>query len=231
MIKIALYNVHEWIGSDKQSEPKRSLNILNSQDLDIIGLTEVAFSHSSKEIHPLNKHLLEKITNMNAVLGYTLKRNQASYGNVILSKHEIKNIKRHDISVPNREPRGVLEVDLKVKDIVLRVLLTHFGLKKKERKQQADFLIDIIKQGQNDNLLVMGDINAWIPGSIVIKKINSFFGKNPAPRTYPSFFPIFALDRIWLKSKKSRIINCQTIKTYRARKASDHLPVIVEVGY
>ena len=49
-------------------------------------------------------------------------------------------------------------------------------------------------------------------------------GGGPAPRTFPTWFPLFALDRIWAKPKEV-LDDVYVHSSPLARIASDHLPV------
>ena len=50
----------------------------------------------------------------------------------------------------------------------------------------------------------------------------------PAPRTFPSRWPLFALDRIWI-SPRQRLLQVQVHRTALSRVASDHLPLVAHI--
>ncbi|HZA56701.1 MAG TPA: hypothetical protein VE616_20825, partial [Candidatus Udaeobacter sp.] len=50
------------------------------------------------------------------------------------------------------------------------------------------------------------------------------FGQAPRLRTFPSRFPVFPLDRIWV-SPPSALIRLSIFNTPLTRIASDHLPL------
>jgi endonuclease/exonuclease/phosphatase family metal-dependent hydrolase len=52
----------------------------------------------------------------------------------------------------------------------------------------------------------------------------SLFGATPAPATFPSILPVFALDRIWVRPAES-LVTVERHNTALARRASDHLPL------
>jgi hypothetical protein len=106
------YNVHQWVGMDKFYDPGRGLSVLQEMCVDIIGLQEVNFPKHIR--HRITQTQLASELGMELILGETLVREQAAYGNVLLTSLPVVDVRRHDISVPSREPRGVLDVDLGV---------------------------------------------------------------------------------------------------------------------
>jgi endonuclease/exonuclease/phosphatase family metal-dependent hydrolase len=86
-------------------------------------------------------------------------------------------------------------------------------------------LLKILNQNQGiDCTILLGDINEWRPQGFAIRTFNARLGKGISARTFPSFYPVFALDRIWV-SPRAALVE-RTIPHHRlARIASDHLPV------
>jgi endonuclease/exonuclease/phosphatase family metal-dependent hydrolase len=46
--------------------------------------------------------------------------------------------------------------------------------------------------------------------------------------TFPSHFPVFALDRVWV-SDDIKVKACRKLKNAKTRILSDHLPVLVDI--
>ena len=57
---------------------------------------------------------LAKALGMQAVAGSTIVRHEGEYGNALLTRRRILDVKRHDLSFRRFEPRGALEVDIEV---------------------------------------------------------------------------------------------------------------------
>jgi endonuclease/exonuclease/phosphatase family metal-dependent hydrolase len=72
--------------------------------------------------------------------------------------------------------------------------------------------------------LLLGDFNEWRPSRRRLAPIERLL--NPAPRgaSFPSAWPLFALDRIWHGSAL-RLERLEVVRTASTRAASDHLPV------
>jgi endonuclease/exonuclease/phosphatase family metal-dependent hydrolase len=54
------------------------------------------------------------------------------------------------------------------------------------------------------------------------------FQAAPAPRTFPSRFPVFALDRIGMHAS-NRLPGIHVHRSMLARVASDHLPLVAGI--
>jgi endonuclease/exonuclease/phosphatase family metal-dependent hydrolase len=73
-------------------------------------------------------------------------------------------------------------------------------------------------------LLLLGDFNEWRPPSRPLRRLHRHFGRTPGLRSFPSNFPLLALDRIWMQPR-SALIALEVHTSRWARVASDHLPV------
>ncbi len=224
LLTAVTYNVHQWVGMDKFYDPFRGLSVLQELRANIIGLQEVNFPQHIK--HRITEKILAETLGMELIIGKTLMRKEAFYGNVLLTNLPIQEIRRHDISINDREPRGVLDVDLQSDGGPVRVLNTHFGLWMSERRKQHQRLLEILHaKDQCGTTILMGDFNEWLPLRFLFTKIMAFFKHIHAPRTFPTFFPLLALDRI-LVSPHHHLIEIHVHKSKTARVASDHYPVV-----
>jgi endonuclease/exonuclease/phosphatase family metal-dependent hydrolase len=160
--------------------------------------------------------------------GPTILRHDGHYGNALLTGRRAKQIRRIDLSHPGREPRGAIDVDLDIDGASVRVIVTHLGLRPRERRFQVKRLLDALTLEGGRLTVVMGDINEWLPGSRPLRWLHGRLGRAPAVRTFPSFLPLLALDRIWVWPRKAlRAIGVHG--TPAARIASDHLPVLASI--
>jgi hypothetical protein len=58
--------------------------------------------------------------------------------------------------------------------------------------------------------------------------MHKHFEETPSIATFPSFYPLFALDRLWVKPRRL-LKRIEVHATARARMASDHLPLKAEL--
>src|SRR4029077_3066097 len=224
MLTVVSYNIHECVGTDGQRDPERIARIIQEFNADIVGLQEVDFSPlGEKKSYQLN--YISAWTGLRAIAAPTIRRIDAEFGNALLTRPEIHTLQLHDVSFPGLQPRGVIDAVIAFEDKTVRVLVTHLGLHARERKHQVQRLLKILNQNQGtDCTILLGDINEWRPQGFAVRMFNAKLGRGISARTFPSFYPVFALDRVWV-SPRAALVE-KTIPHHRlARVASDHLPI------
>jgi endonuclease/exonuclease/phosphatase family metal-dependent hydrolase len=230
-ISVATYNIHQCIGTDGRCDPERVAKVLQELGADILALQEVdataAGIHESGQVD-----YLAAATGMQAVAGLMIRRHIADFGNVLLSAHPIKEVRHIDLSIPGREPRGAIDADLEIDGAPVRVIVTHLGLGARERRKQVKKLLQAIAHPDGtENMrltILLGDINEWAPLTRPLRWINARMGRPPAARTFPASFPVFALDRIWVRPAQA-LSDMRVHITPVTRVASDHLPIAANI--
>jgi len=224
----ASYNIHQCVGTDGRRDPGRIARVILELNAQIIGLQEVN-SKSGGGIEEAQMDYLAQATGLKAVPGTTIRREDSQYGNVLLTRYPIAEIRLVDLSVPGREPRGAIEATLDIQDQAVRVIVTHLGLTLSERSKQVERLKQIIQGGRGQPAILLGDTNEWFPLSRTIRTLHQYFGKTSAKRTFPAWFPLLPLDRIWVRPREA-LESLRPHKSPLARIASDHLPLKVDVA-
>jgi endonuclease/exonuclease/phosphatase family metal-dependent hydrolase len=158
-----------------------------------------------------------------------MHRGDASFGNVLLYRREALDIRRHDLTVPGREPRGAIEALIRHQDRSVRVVTTHFGIRASERRKQIPHLLEILNKPAGPYTLLMGDFNHWLPMGGLLSSLNRCLGKQPAVPTYPAQRPLLALDRIWVRPPEL-LTGLRVHTSEVARRASDHLPLLATIA-
>lgn len=217
------YNIHECVGWDRRRDPARIAEIIRESGAQIVGLQEVYSDTSgAEELHQMN--YLAQATGLRAVAGPSVERQNGHYGNVLLTSHRIVAVRKINLTYRRCEPRGAIDVDLDVDGKRLRVIVTHLGLSGAERRYQVGKLLVALSRRPSEAVIVMSDFNEWMPTGRSLRWIHSRLGKTALIRTFPSAFPVFALDRIWV-SPPQALIALTCVKTSLTRIASDHLPL------
>ncbi|HWP60169.1 MAG TPA: endonuclease/exonuclease/phosphatase family protein [Candidatus Acidoferrales bacterium] len=225
----ASYNIHQCVGVDRKRDPRRVARVIEELKADIIGLQEVDYRPlGDRKSYQLN--YLAEVTGLNAIAGPTIQRPAAEFGNALLTRHRIIKLCLHDISVPRRQPRGAIDALIDVHGQPVRVLVTHFGLSGRERRRQVLQIMKLVENEAAPLTLLLGDLNEWWPPRFSVRNLNARLGRASAPRTFPSRFPLFALDRIWV-SPHEALVETKVIKTPLARIASDHLPLRATISF
>lgn len=223
-LSIASYNLHSCVGLDRVCSPARVADVLRELACDIYALQEVDNQPGDHE-ESMQLEYLSKVMHMSAVPGLRIVRHTGEYGNAILTRLPIVSVRRHDLSYSRAEPRGALDVELDLFGRPLRVIATHLGLRRSERRFQWRRLMVAIAEGSMETpLIVLGDMNEWYRRAQTLREAHIAFGEPPAPVGFPSFAPCLALTRIWVRPRAA-IESIEAHRSALTRKASDHLPL------
>jgi endonuclease/exonuclease/phosphatase family metal-dependent hydrolase len=227
-LAVASYNIHRCIGGDGRRDVARVARVIASLDADVIALQEVESRRASADA-PMQMDVLAHLVGLTAVSGPTIEHADAHFGNALLTRLPIRAIRKLDLTFRRREPRGALDVDFDVEGTRVRVIATHLGLLPRERRHQVQRILDTAADQRDGVIVLLGDINEWLVAGRPLRWLHRRFGQCHAQRTYPAWFPVFALDRIWVHPKEALL--CFDAKiTAEARVASDHLPVRAELS-
>lgn len=223
--------MHAWVGRDGRCDPERGAQVLRELDADVIALQEAHQLQEDRLTAPLAELCDQRGYAM--VEGPTLVRDEGHYGNAVLSRLPVDAVERADLSVARRESRGALSVGVSVGGWLCHLVTTHFGLRARERRVQVERLLDWIgarvARSGPDAVVLVGDFNEWWPGGAVVRRIEAAFGRGVAPRSFPAWRPWLRLDRIWVEPASLLRRRLGAHRTPLASRASDHLPVVVEL--
>jgi endonuclease/exonuclease/phosphatase family metal-dependent hydrolase len=224
-IAIGSYNVHSCVGwLDRRTAPARIAAVLKELNCDIYALQEVDNQEGEGEDSAQLEYLSRELQ-MAAVPGLRIVRHSGEFGNALLTRLPILSVHRHDLSYWRFEPRGALDVQLDLGHHKLRVIATHLGLSRRERRSQWRHLLRAVASAPAElPTIVLGDMNEWLPSSATLRDAHSILGEPLAPPAFPAFAPFLALTRIWVRPVGA-MASIEVHRTALSRRASDHLPV------
>ena len=220
---VATYNIHRCIGADGRHDADRVAAVIRELDADIVALQEVDARYHIEDGDDQAEYLAQA-TGMEVVYGPARVRHQGSCGNAMLTRWPVKGVRRVEIGVAGREPRALLDTDLEVDGVPVRVLVTHFGLRHFERRLQTEMLVRTVGHHGDACTILLGDFNEWTWVGHTLRRLNGVFGRTPAVRSFPSPMPVLALDRIWVHPPRA-LVELRAHRSRLASWASDHLPV------
>jgi endonuclease/exonuclease/phosphatase family metal-dependent hydrolase len=220
-LTVATYNVHRCIGGDGRRDIERVLQVLRELDADVIALQELEWDAAAAL--DLLTHFARTLRSR-GIAGPTLVADRGHYGNAVLTRLPVLKVQHIDLSVPGRERRGALDVELEAQGTVLRVIATHLGLAPTERRQQIRQILASLPGSRDDPVVLMGDLNEWFLWGRPLRWLRRHFGQAPALATFPARYPMAALDHVWVQPPALRK-SISVLSTRTARTASDHLPV------
>jgi endonuclease/exonuclease/phosphatase family metal-dependent hydrolase len=229
-LRIATYNIHRCVGRDGVENAERIAAVLAELQADIVALQEVG-SYTGMAGSDVPAYLAAAV-GMQPIEGYTLTAAGARYGNALLTGLPVSAVKRIDISIKGREPRGVIEATFAVHRRAMVLWATHLGLGTRERHLQMKKILKIIEATDGDVNILLGDFNEWLPWSRPLRALHRWFktprSMGPSPATFPSRIPMLRLDRIWVRPAE-RVTSLRAHATELSRIASDHLPLVADL--
>jgi endonuclease/exonuclease/phosphatase family metal-dependent hydrolase len=224
-LRIATYNVHGAVGIDGKFAPERIAGVLAEMDADIFALQEVPLGGNG---HPDVLDGLQRMTGLHAVAGPTLDTPERRYGNAVLTRYPVRAVRTLDLSFRSREPRGALDADIDCNGELWRVVATHLGLASSERRAQVDQVLQSFDTPALP-VILLGDLNEWFVYGRTLRRLVTHFHRARALRTFPTRYPLFALDRIWVHPGE-RLMRVDVHRSRLARIASDHYPLIAHIA-
>jgi endonuclease/exonuclease/phosphatase family metal-dependent hydrolase len=225
-LTLATYNIHIGLGRDGRLAPERIASVVQELKADIIALQEVQLGAKRFDMPAY----LRKATGYQVLAGPTIVDPvRGNYGNALLTRQCVKSFCQVDLSVDGREPRGALDATLACGADTLRVVATHLGLKPAERRAQVTKLLAALAgKPVSRATILLGDLNEWFLWGRPLRWLHQHFEETPAPATFPAGFPVFALDRVWVRPRhllRRLFVHASPL----ARQASDHLPVVAQL--
>jgi endonuclease/exonuclease/phosphatase family metal-dependent hydrolase len=233
-MRILSYNIHKGIGGrDRLYRPERVLEVIRGEQPDILCLQEVDRNVRRSRHHDQPKMLQDATELEHAAYQFNHRVRDGGYGNLILSRWPI--LRRHNISVryKGRKNRRAQLVVLDTPQGELRLVNWHLGLSERERQWQVARLLEhetFVECGGRATI-VAGDSNDWRN----TLESGAFDGHGlvqmTAPplkyRSFPAYMPIGALDKAFACGRV-RLEDVQVISNTLTRKASDHLPLVID---
>lgn len=226
-LRVLTYNIrHGWGLDERISLERVAMNIVSSR-ADICGIQEVdrylprsGMSDQAKE--------LSLLCDMQYIFGKNLRLPFFSaYGTAILSRLPI--VDHINYRLPGKgEPRGLLKVLISEDEREITFFNTHLGLYAGERVEQAQHIKEIIDQTKGPVILT-GDLNEEANGQAVSLLLAGGMSNCLPPGidylpTFPAQQSQKQIDYI-LTRGQWQINKAYTINS----KASDHLPLVVEL--
>jgi endonuclease/exonuclease/phosphatase family metal-dependent hydrolase len=227
VFRAATYNVHGCVGTDGRHDPVRVSAVIGELDADVVALQEFTYP-STVALETRAPVVLTMADPYECALGPARQSSTQCFGNALLTRHPIVEVHRLDLSMARREPRSAIAATIDVAGTHVHVLAAHLGLRIRERRFQVRQILEYLDSVRNMLVVVLGDFNDWLPGRSVVHVLDHRLGRPPRPRSFPSWYPLVPLDRIWVQPQ-SALRRIRAHHTRAARVASDHCPVVAEI--
>jgi endonuclease/exonuclease/phosphatase family metal-dependent hydrolase len=235
-LKLISYNIHKGFSTTNLSQTlHRIKTAIDAHQVDLLCVQELAGEHRRMGAQ---LEILADKTWSHYAYGKNSVYSGGHHGNAILSQFPIKHWENIDISESAFEKRGMLHIvlDIPKYKTPLHVINTHLGLFHSWRKNQLEKLCQRIEVHlpREASLIVCGDFNDWneYASQFLAERLNLrevFMDKiGSHAKTFPSFFPLLRLDRIYTRNIVSHQVEVLAAKKFRG--LSDHLPIFAELG-
>lgn len=217
-IRVMTYNIHGCRGSDGRTDPARVLQVISRAGPDIVALQEVGGSLETEQL---------------AWLGERLAMNcygpSAPGGNAFLSYYPL-----HALRTLELEGGNCLCADVGIAGKRLHLFNVRLHENNRQRRRQIARLLNeqdgVRGHSAGCPVLLMGDFadRLWPLSHDLVSPV-----LRPARRpfwsaTFPARLPICGRDRAYLGGQL-RVIDARIYRSALARKASNHLPLLLTV--
>ena len=224
-MRVASYNIRKAVGLDWRRDGERIVRVLAEIDSDIVVLQE-----ADKRLGTRPGVLPAKM--LSDDLGYEFadfdseSPSHGWHGNAILFRSSrFSLVSNRKISLPTLEPRGAVSAVFEAP--VFEIIGVHLGLTPGTRRKQLRALADHAADVERP-VLIAGDFNS----ALANEQIEGLFENRAAAlKPGPSFHasrPFAALDRFVLVNFTGTT-NSFVHTSELTRRASDHLPIVIDV--
>lgn len=241
IFRVMSYNIHSCINIRKKCDPEAVIDIISECSPDIIALQEVDV-HMERTQWIDQAALIAKRLRMSHDFFPLLCKGSEEYGIAVLSKFPYEKVK-FDCITPadprvNAEPRGAMWAKITTPGGPVHFMNTHLGLTAKERLIQIRALLGkewgrIIPE--DEPFILCGDLNSGVRTPVYRRIAGRLFdvqvqvAQPGYPRaTFFSMYPVLRIDHIFA-SRHLTPVSVHVPASFKARIASDHLPVVVEL--
>jgi endonuclease/exonuclease/phosphatase family metal-dependent hydrolase len=244
--RVLSYNIHKGFAPARRrfvlKHMKESIQLVQA---DLVFLQEVLGHHERRDDRMKDWKTASQFEYVADTVWphYTYGKNavytSGHHGNAILSKYPFTLWENIDISSNRFDRRGILHgvVSIPNREHPLHVICIHLGLLEIWRKNQIDRLCQQIEANvpAEAPLIVAGDFNDWrerITHELSQRlQLQEAFWKlyGEHARTFPSWFPILKLDRIYCRGLS--VVAAQCLTEGHWSHLSDHTALSAEFMY
>lgn len=227
MMKIASYNIHKAVGTDRRRSPERIIEVLNEVDADVIALQEADMRFGRRHA-VLPDWLLEAHSPYRRVPLAIQNGSMGWHGNAILVREGVEVIGHDVLHLPCLEPRGAVSATVSAGGVALRLFGMHLDLSGLWRRRQAAALLHHVEiantHGPALPTVMVGDTNEWTQHGGCLRDFGRQFTILSCGRSFHARRPVASLDRIMYSAGLS-LSEAGVHGSALARRASDHLPI------
>jgi endonuclease/exonuclease/phosphatase family metal-dependent hydrolase len=250
MIRVMTWNIRTGIGSgskmaDAEVPPDLDaiVGVINHLRPDVVALQEID-RHRDRTGFVDQAAMLAEALAMEVRFAANLVDDSGEYGVATLSSHPIT--ESSHVLFPRCEgwePRGVLDVVVRLGERQIRVLNTHLQVDRGDgedaamQREDSAQALALRTRRSSEPVVLMGDFNAD-PGDPELRPLSGLVdawaekgdGRGATIPASPSEDPSRRIDAI-LVDQRLMVRSCAVIRTSRTALASDHYPVVADLEF
>lgn len=233
-MRLLSYNIHKGIGgSDRRYRLERIIQVIEAENPDLICLQEVDRNVKRTHHHDQPKLLADYFKAAAHLYQLNVHLKEGGYGNLLLSRWPFRSKHQVSLRLKGRKPRGAQLVVVETPEGPLHLVHWHLGLAEKERHWQVKHLLDhdLFQDSAHLPTLIAGDFNDWRNTLWKGPFRRDWFEQVTAPpsrfRSFPAFFALASIDKVYARGDLL-IRRAHIVRTPLAKRASDHLPLVVD---
>jgi endonuclease/exonuclease/phosphatase family metal-dependent hydrolase len=233
-MRLLSYNIHKGIGGrDRLYRIERIIRVVEHEHPDIICLQEVDRNVRRSRHDDQPSRLAETFGAIGATYQLNVHLGHGGYGNLVLARWPFRGLHHVSLRLKWRKPRGAQLVVIETPEGPLHVVHWHLGLAEHERHWQVHHLLEHPSYRESADLptLVVGDFNDW----------RNTLGHGPFARhglaqvtlpltrfrSFPAYYPVISLDKAFTCGAID-VRHARVVHTPLAKRASDHLPLVLD---
>ena len=233
-MRLLSYNIHKGIGGrDRLYRFERIVRVIQEEAPDLICLQEVDTNVRRTRHDDQPGRFAEAFQAIATTYQLNVHLGHGGYGNQVLSRWPFRCTHQVSLRLRRHKPRGAQIVVVETPEGPLHLVHWHLGLAERERHWQVRHLLEHPSYKESAHLptLIVGDFNDWRntlghgPFSRhslaqVTVPLNRF-------RSFPAYYPVISLDKAFVGGA-IEVRHARVVHSLLARRASDHLPLVVD---
>jgi endonuclease/exonuclease/phosphatase family metal-dependent hydrolase len=234
-MRLLTYNIHKGIGGrDRRYQLERIIQVIHEAAPDIICLQEVDRHVRRSHFDDQPERLAQELGFDHRLYQLNVSLKHGGYGNLVLSRWPMTETHQISIRLKQKKPRGAQVALINSPSGKFLVLHTHLGLSERERSWQIRHLLEhhLVRPLLQYPTIFLGDTNDWRNQLLKQHFAAQSFRQISQPisrfRTFPAWLAMGSLDKVFV-NKLIPQVTAHVVRTKLAKRASDHLPIVVDL--
>jgi endonuclease/exonuclease/phosphatase family metal-dependent hydrolase len=235
-MRILSYNIHKGIGNDRRYRIQRVIDVIRAEAPDIVCLQEVDRGVARSRYDDQPRVLASALGFPHALYQLNVRLRRGGYGNLILTRFPIRESHQISLRLRTKKPRGAQLATLDADGRPLHLVHWHLGLAEAERHWQMNHLLGhrCFRGAHHLPTVMIGDSNDWrntlASGDLGREGFSLVTSPPSRFRSFPSYLAVGSLDKAFVRGGV-RAVHARVANTRLARRASDHLPLVVDLAW